>query len=80
MQDIPNNNFVDDDNKNDEIVHIFDRRKYEQAARECKKLWNSIKTVVGKNIKVLSEKEYDRVRAEYGKKLILLKCQTVMIQ
>ena len=29
MQDIPNENFVDDGNKKDEIVDIFDKQKYE---------------------------------------------------
>ena len=55
MPDIPNENFVDDDNKKDEIVEIVDKRKYEQAVSKCKKLKTFIKTVVGSNIEVLSE-------------------------
>ena len=55
MKDILNEMFVYDDNRKDEMVEIFDKRKFEQAVSECKKLRTFIKIVIGRNIKVLSE-------------------------
>ena len=51
MPDIPNENFVDDDNKKDEIVEIVDKRKYEQAVSKCKKLKLSLKQWLGVTLK-----------------------------
>ena len=67
MQDWPNESVVDDDNKKDKIVENINKRKYEQDASEFKKLLTSIKTVVRRNIAVLSEQEYDHFRIKYGK-------------
>ena len=53
MQDIPNENFVDDDNKKDGTVEIIDNWTDEQAVSEREKLRTLIKTVVGRNIRVL---------------------------
>ena len=63
MQDRPNKHFVDCDNRKGGIVEIVNKRKCEQAFSKCKKLQTFIKTVVGRNIKVLSEQEYDHVRS-----------------
>ena len=60
---------MDDDNKEDEIVEIVGKRKYEQAVSECNKLQTFIEKVDGRKIKVISEKEYDCVRAEYGRNI-----------
>ena len=67
MQDRLNNCFVGDDNKKDEIVEIVDKRKYEQDVSEYNKLQTFFKTVVVRNIKVLSKQEYDHVQSEYVK-------------
>ena len=71
---------MDDDNRKGEIVKIVDKSKYEQAFSECKKVRTFIKTLVGSNIIVLSGQEYDHVRAEHRKILMLMKFQTVMMQ
>ena len=55
MQDRPNEIFVDDDNRKYEIVEIVDKRKCEQGVSECKKCQTLIKTVLGRNIAVISE-------------------------
>ena len=62
MQDRHNEHFVDDDNKKDKIVEIVDKQKYKEVVSECNKLRTFIKTVVGRNIIVLSEQKYDHVR------------------
>ena len=49
-----------------EKSEIVDKQEYEHAVGECKRLITFIKIVLGKNIKVLSEKEYDHVHTEYG--------------
>ena len=46
---------MDDDNKRDEMVEIFDKLEYEQAVSECNKLKTFIRTLVGSNITVLSK-------------------------
>ena len=66
MQDRPLEKFVNDDNKWNEIVDVFDILKYEQAVSEYKKFRTLIKTMVVRNITFLSEKEYDHVWTEYG--------------
>ena len=48
------------------IEKYMEKRKYEQAVSECKKWRSFIKTVVGRNINVISIKELDTVRSEYG--------------
>ena len=53
MQYRPNEIFVGDDNKNDDIVYIVDKRKYEQAVSECKKLRTFIKAVIRRNTTLL---------------------------
>ena len=44
----------------------MEKHKHEQAFRECKKQKSLIEAVVGKNITVLSRKELDNGRTEYG--------------
>ena len=63
---IPQETSVGDDNKMDEKVNIVDKQKYEQAVSEYNILCTFIKTLVGRNITVLEEKEYNHVRTEYG--------------
>ena len=48
--------FVGDDNEMDDNFDIVGKQKHEQAVSECKKLRTFSKTVVGRNIKALSEK------------------------
>ena len=63
---IPQENSMGDDNKMDEKVDIVDKQKYEQAVSEYNIFCTFIKTLVGRNITVLEEKEYNHVRTEYG--------------
>ena len=42
----------------------MEKRKYEQAVRECRKWRSLIKIVVGRSINVI-KKEIDTVRSEY---------------
>ena len=80
MKDISNDSFVDDDTNKCEIVKLVDKIKYEQAVSECHKLKTLIKILIVRTIKVLSEQEYDHVRAEYKNILMLIKFQLVMMQ
>ena len=57
---------MDDDINMDENFYKNDKSKYEQAVSECKKFRTFVKIVIGSNIKVLSEIEYDHVRTDYG--------------
>ena len=41
---------------------IVEKQRYEKSVIECKKLRNFIKSVVGGNIIVLSEIEYNNIR------------------
>ena len=51
------------ENMDDEKVKVLvEKRVYENTASECNKLRNLIHNVVGKNLAVLSQKEYDNVR------------------
>ena len=58
---------------NDVKIHFHDKpmekymekRKCEQAFRECKKWRILIKTFFGRNINLLSKKELDTVKSEY---------------
>ena len=45
------------------LVH---KRKYEKPVSECKKLHTLIKSMVERNINVLSKKLYDDFQIEYG--------------
>ena len=65
LQDRPQENFVDDDNNMDKNVEKIEKREYEQAVSECKKLFTFIQRMVGRNITVF-KKIYDHVRTEYG--------------
>ena len=69
MQDRLNEFFVDDDNKENKIVDIVDKQNYEEYVSKSKKLQTFIKTVVGRNITVISEQEYDYVPTEYKKNI-----------
>ena len=48
------------------IEKYMGKRKCEQAVSECKKWRSLIKTVVDRNITVLSKKELDNFWSEYG--------------
>ena len=70
LQDRNLENVVDDDNKMNEKVEIIDKQKYKQSVSECNKLRTFIKTLVVRNIIVLSEKYYGNIRTEYGEIII----------
>ena len=44
----------------------MEKQKYEKSVSECTKWRSLIKTVVGRNITVLSKKWLDTVQSEYG--------------
>ena len=69
MKYIPDENSVHEDTKKDEIVEIVYKWKYKKSVSECNILQTFIKTMVGRNIKVFPEQEYDNVQAEYGKNI-----------
>ena len=48
---------------------IVEKQKYEKAVSESKKLRTFIKSVVGRNINLLSKIEYDHVQIEYGENI-----------
>ena len=73
-------NFVDDDNKMNEKVDIFKKRKYEQVVSECNKLRTFFKKMAKRNITFLSEKNMIMSGLNTEKLLMLLKFQTAMIQ
>ena len=54
FQDRPLENVLDDDNNTNEKNEIVDECKYEKAVSECRKFRIFIKTVVVRNITVLS--------------------------
>ena len=45
------------------------KHKYEQAVSECDKRRRLIKAVFGKNITVISKRELDTLRTEYGENI-----------
>ena len=52
---------------NDKLIGKYmEKQKYEQAISECKKWRSLIKTVVGRNITVLSSKKINIFQSEYG--------------
>ena len=48
------------------IEEYMDKHKYKQAVSECKKWHSFIKNIVGRKFTLLSKKELDTVRSEYG--------------
>ena len=61
-------------------IEIVEKQKYEKSVSESKKLRNSIKRVVDRNITVISKSEYNDVLIKYGELLMILRFQTMMVK